>query len=72
MFASLVGVVWTLRQQSPDLTSSDIQTHCVSPLKRRAVGNVLAVVVPSVMSYLPVLVMFPVVLYEYYMNNATN
>ncbi|KAM4523911.1 uncharacterized protein V3H82_002013 [Fundulus diaphanus] len=56
MLASLGVVVRSLWQQSPTLTSYAKQTPHVSPLKRRAVGNVLAVVVPSVMSYLPVLV----------------
>lgn len=70
MLASLGGVVRSLRQQSPALTMSGNQTHRVSCFKRRALGNVLAVVTPSVMSYLPILVMFPVVLYEFYWNNA--
>ncbi|KAM4570216.1 uncharacterized protein PAE49_009426 [Odontesthes bonariensis] len=70
MLACLGGVVWSLWQQSPALTTGGNQAHCMTPLKRQAVGNVLAIVVPAVMSYFPVLVMFPLVLYKFYLNRA--
>nr|XP_057934339.1 P2Y purinoceptor 1-like [Doryrhamphus excisus] len=59
MLASLGGVVWSLRQQSPAYTSSNASE---SPLKRRAVVNVLTVVVPSVVAYLPVCMTVPTLL----------
>lgn len=70
MLVCLGGVVRSLRQQSPALTTVGSPSRPASPLKRRAVGNVLAVVIPAVMSYLPVLVLFPVVLYMYYCNSS--
>ncbi|XP_014886051.1 uncharacterized protein LOC106946321 [Poecilia latipinna] len=68
MLASLWGVVRSLWLKS----SAQNQAHGVSSSKRRAASNVLAVMVLSVMSFLPVLVMFPVVLYEYYRHSAIN
>lgn len=65
MLACLGGVVWSLLQQSPAHTTYGKQTRSQSPLKRRAVVNVLAVVVPAVISYLPVLVMAPFTLRLY-------
>ncbi|XP_029969966.1 P2Y purinoceptor 1 [Salarias fasciatus] len=64
MLACLGGIVWSLWRQSP--------AHSDSPLKRRAVGNVLAVAVPAVLSYLPVLVMLPAVLYIFYWTKVVN
>lgn len=72
MLVCLGGVVRSLWQQSPALVTVGTQPRSASPLKRRAVGNVLAVVIPAVMSYLPVLVLFPVVLYTFYCNNSMN
>lgn len=69
MLVCLGGVVWSLQQQSPAHTTYGNQARSESPLKRRALGNVLVVVVPAVVSYLPVLVMVPMVLYIYYTNN---
>lgn len=65
MLACLGGVVWSLLQQSPAHTTYGEQTRRESPLKRWAVVNVLAVVVPAVISYLPVLVMAPFILHLY-------
>lgn len=65
ILACLVGVIWSQQQQSPAHTVRTNQRHSESE-KRQAVGNVLVVVVPSVMSYLPVLVIFPLVVYIYY------
>ncbi|XP_041833734.1 G-protein coupled receptor 183-like [Melanotaenia boesemani] len=70
MLACLRGVVWSLWQQSPALITTGNHAPSVSPLKRRAVGNVLAVVGPAVMVYLPVLVMFPLVLYKFLVNKS--
>lgn len=70
MLICLGGVVRSLWQQSPALITIGNQPRNTSPIKRRAVGNVLAVVVPAVMSYLPVLVLFPLVLYTLYTNNT--
>ncbi|XP_061124963.1 uncharacterized protein LOC133145446 [Syngnathus typhle] len=56
MFASLMGVVLSLRQQSPACTSGN---KTISPLKRQAVGNVLNVAIPAVFVYTPVCVMVP-------------
>ncbi|KAM7366909.1 hypothetical protein PAMP_014845 [Pampus punctatissimus] len=66
MLTCLGGVLWSLRQESPARTTHGTQGRSESPLKRRAVENVLFVVVPAVMSYLPVLVMVPMVLYMVY------
>ncbi|KAA8579950.1 hypothetical protein FQN60_005485, partial [Etheostoma spectabile] len=62
MLACLGSVVWSLQQQSPAHTTSGNQAPSASPLKRRAVANVLAVVVPAVIAYLPVLLMLPIIL----------
>ncbi|CAJ1054254.1 uracil nucleotide/cysteinyl leukotriene receptor-like [Xyrichtys novacula] len=62
MLACLCGVIWSLLQQSPAHTCSE------SPQKKRAVHNVLVVVVPAVVSYLPVLAMVPLVIYIQYNN----
>lgn len=59
MLACLGGVVWSLRQQSPAHTTHGKQTRCASPQKTRALVNVLFVLVPSVISYSPVLVLPP-------------
>lgn len=63
MFASLMGVVRSLRQQSPAYTSAN---QAGSPLKRRAVVNVLMVVVPAVIVYTPVCVMLPLLFLTIY------
>lgn len=70
MLGCLGGVVWSLWHQSPAHTTSRPQARCAPPLKRQAVGNVLAVVAPAVVTYLPVLVMFPVVLYKFYCSST--
>ncbi|XP_071780820.2 uncharacterized protein LOC139931258 [Centroberyx gerrardi] len=67
MLGSLGGVVWSLWWQSPAHTYDDhapSRSHAspVTPLKRRAVGNVLAVVLPAVVSYLPVVFMVPMII----------
>ncbi|XP_071397727.1 P2Y purinoceptor 1-like [Centroberyx affinis] len=66
MLGSLGGVVWSLWRQSPAHTHNDhapSRSHAspVAPVKRRAVGNVLAVVLPAVVSYLPVVLLIPIV-----------
>ncbi|KAM7377954.1 hypothetical protein PAMA_013051 [Pampus argenteus] len=66
MLTCLGGVVWSLRQESPAHTTHGTKGRSESPLKRKAVINVLFVVVPAVMSYLPVLLMVPLVLYLVY------
>ncbi|XP_019747320.1 uncharacterized protein LOC109528796 [Hippocampus comes] len=63
MFASLMGVVLSLRQQSPAYTSAN---QAGSPLKRRAAVNVLTVVVPAVIAYTPVCVMLPLLFLTIY------
>lgn len=65
MLACLSGLVRCLWQQSPAHTTYGKQAHPESPQKRRAVVNVLAVVVPSVISFLPVLIMSPIVVCLY-------
>ncbi|KAM6895792.1 uncharacterized protein FYW49_019674 [Xenentodon cancila] len=70
MVTCLGGVVWSLWHQNPALSGCGNRPHCVSPLKRQAVDNVMAVVVPAVISYFPVLTMFPLVLYKFYWNNG--
>lgn len=65
MLACLGGLVRFLRQKSPAHASYGKQTRNESPQKRRAVVNVLAVVVPSVISYFPVLLMAPLVVSVY-------
>lgn len=64
MLACLSGLVRFLWQQSPAHTRGK-QTRPESLQKRRAVVNVLAVVVPSVISFLPVLIMAPLVVCLY-------
>ncbi|XP_022604882.1 uracil nucleotide/cysteinyl leukotriene receptor-like [Seriola dumerili] len=66
MLMCLGAVVWSLWQQSPAHTTHGIDQR--SPLKRRAVANVLVVVIPAVISYLPVLVLLPV----YYLHESLN
>ncbi|KAG7496352.1 P2Y purinoceptor 1-like [Solea senegalensis] len=62
MLACLGRMIWSLMQKSPAHT-----THAnrgpESALKRQAVYNVLVVVVPAVISYLPVLVIIPFEIY---------
>ncbi|XP_051248790.1 G-protein coupled receptor 183-like [Dicentrarchus labrax] len=70
MLACLVGVVQSLRQQSPAHTTYGNKVHSKTPLKRRAVNNVLVVVVPAVISYVPVLIMLPLTIYIYYANRS--
>ncbi|CAB1442457.1 unnamed protein product [Pleuronectes platessa] len=62
MLLCLGSVIWSLRQQSPALSTQGKQRCTESTLKKQAVRNVLIVVVPAVMSYLPVLMMSPLVL----------
>ncbi|XP_030296307.1 P2Y purinoceptor 1-like [Sparus aurata] len=66
MLACLGGVVWSLWQPSPAHTTIGNQACSQSPFKRRAVGNVLVVVVPAVISYLPVVAMVPLIVYLIY------
>ncbi|XP_034529793.1 P2Y purinoceptor 1-like [Notolabrus celidotus] len=66
MITCLCGVIRSLLQQSPAHTTFGNQASSESPLKRRAVVNVLFVVVPSVISYLPVLLMAPFLVYIQY------
>lgn len=65
MLACLSSLVWFLWQKSPAHASYGKQARNESPQRRRAVVNVLAVVVPSVVSYLPVSLMAPIVLCFY-------
>ncbi|XP_053270733.1 G-protein coupled receptor 4 [Pleuronectes platessa] len=62
MLLCLGSVIWSLRQQSPALSTHGKQRCTESRLKKQAVRNVLIVVVPAVMSYLPVLMMSPLLL----------
>lgn len=59
MLACFGGVVWSLWQQSPAHTTHGKQTRNASPLKTRALVNVLVVLVPSIITYSPVLVLAP-------------
>ncbi len=72
MLACLGGMVCSLQQQSPARTTSGNRAHSESPLKRRAVGNVLVVVAPTVISYLPVLGMVFLYLFLYNTNIFVN
>ena len=63
MLACLGGVVWSLWQPSPAHTAIGNQACSQSSFKRRAVGNVLVVAVPAVISYLPVVAVVPLVVY---------
>lgn len=65
MLASLGGLVWFLWQKSPAHASYGKQARNESPHRRRAVVNVLAVVVPSIMAYFPVFLMAPIVVCLY-------
>ncbi len=69
MLTCLGGVVWSLQQQSPAHTTYGNPARSDSPLKRRALANVLVVVVPAVISYLPVLLLVPMTLYIHYWND---
>ncbi|XP_060936309.1 hydroxycarboxylic acid receptor 2-like [Limanda limanda] len=60
MLLCLGSVIWSLRQQSPALSNNGKQRCTESTLKKQAVRNVLIVVVPAVMSYLPVLMLLGV------------
>ncbi|XP_034433763.1 G-protein coupled receptor 15-like [Hippoglossus hippoglossus] len=62
MLLCLGSVIWSLRRQSPALSTHGKQRCTESTLKKQAARNVLIVVVPAVMSYLPVLMMSPLVL----------
>nr|XP_019955398.1 PREDICTED: P2Y purinoceptor 1-like [Paralichthys olivaceus] len=68
MLACLGSVIRSLQQQSPAITTIGKKGCTESTLKRQAVLNVLIVVVPAVISYLPVLVMSPLVLNLFYNN----
>lgn len=60
--SSLIRFLW---QKSPAHGSFSKRTRNESPQKRRVVVNVLAMVVPSVISYFPVLLMAPFVVCLY-------
>ncbi|XP_060886276.1 P2Y purinoceptor 1-like [Labrus mixtus] len=66
MLACLCSMIWSLMQQSPAHTTLGNQACSEPPLKRQAVCNVLVVVVPAVISYLPVLPMVPLLVYIQY------
>ena len=68
MLACLGSMVWALGQQSPAHTTHGNQSRAESPLKRRAVRNVLVVMVPSVIVYCPMLAMLPLYFYVFYGN----
>lgn len=70
MLACLGAMIWSLQGQSSALIKGGNQGQSSPPLKRRAVENVMGVVIPAVMSYLPILVIFPLVLYKFYWNKA--
>lgn len=70
MLACLGGMVWSLWQSGPAHTMNGNQACSQSPLKRQAVGNVLVVVVPAVISYLPLVVVVPLVVYFIYLDIA--
>lgn len=65
MLTCLGGLVRFLWQKSPAHASYGKRTRNESPQKRRVVVNVLAVVVPSIISYFPVLLMAPLVVCLY-------
>lgn len=65
MLACLGGLVRSLWQKSPAQASHGKHARNEPPQRRRAVVNVLAVVVPSVISYFPVLLMAPLVVCLY-------
>ena len=56
MLSCLVGLAWSLGQQGPAHSSS-------LPQKRRALKNVLLVIVPAVFAYLPVFLLAPLMIY---------
>lgn len=72
MLLCLGGAVWSLRQESPALSTHGTPTRSESPLKRRAVENLLFVVVSTVLSYLPVLFLVPVLIFMVYWNATSN
>lgn len=72
MLTCLGGVVWSLLQKSPAHTKYGNAARLESPQKRRAAANVVVVVVPAVISYLPVLFIIPLVLYIYYGKASLN
>lgn len=65
MIACLGGLIRSLRQKSPAHANYGKQVCNDSPQRRRAVVNVLAVVVPSILSYLPISLMSPFVVCIY-------
>lgn len=65
MLASLGGLLWFLWQKSPAHASYGKQARNEAPHRRQAVVNVLAVVAPSIMSYVPVSLMAPIVVCLY-------
>lgn len=65
MIACLGGLVWFLKQKSPAHASYGRKVRNESPQRRRVVVNVLAVVVPSILSYLPISLMSPLMVCLY-------
>ena len=59
MLTCLVGVAWSLCQVSPAHSTAQ---RLASPLKRRALRSVLAVLLPAVFSYLPFFGFIPIVM----------
>ncbi|CAL8242273.1 unnamed protein product [Merluccius merluccius] len=59
MLTCLVGVAWSLCQASPAHSTAQ---RLASPLKRRALRSVLAVLLPTVCSYLPFFGFIPIMM----------
>ncbi|KAI4901620.1 hypothetical protein NFI96_000818 [Prochilodus magdalenae] len=60
MLACLLGIVWVLCKKGPGANLSGEQRD--SSIKKRALKNILAVIVPSTITYLPVLALAPFLL----------
>lgn len=65
MISCLGALMWSLRRESPAHAGYGRQGRTKSPQRRRAVVHVLAVVVPSIVTYFPVSLMAPIVLCFY-------
>ena len=70
MITCLGRILSSLLQQSPAHLTHLNQARSESPLKRKAVKNVLFIVVPAVISYFPILLMVPLILYMNYWNDS--
>ncbi|XP_036440670.1 G-protein coupled receptor 183-like [Colossoma macropomum] len=60
MLACLLGIVWVLCKKGPGASTPGEQRD--SSIKKRALKNILAVIVPSTLTYLPILAMAPFLL----------